>query len=107
MVGDHTVAELPQLVRQVLTTTTVNLVSTSTQSDLAARSDRLELPTTFFLDLDAFAGPLGLPLAHEPLTVGGPAYAAARTQLELSLVRRDVLRLPGARARAGGPRRAR
>ena len=43
------------------------------------------MPTTFFLDLDAFTGPLGLPLVPEPLTVSGPAYAAARTQLELHL----------------------
>lgn len=83
--ADGTVSGLPQLLRQVVTTTTVNLVSTSTQSDLVARSARLELPATFFLDLDAFAGPLGLPLTPEPLTVSGPAYAAARTQLELHL----------------------
>lgn len=85
MAADGTVSGLSQLLRQVLTTTTVNLVSTSTQSDLVARSDRLELPTTFFLDLDAFAGPLGLPLTPEPLTVSGPAYAAARAELELHL----------------------
>jgi hypothetical protein len=38
---------------------------------------------TFFLDLDAFLGPLQLPFEPPVLRVSGPAYAAARTALEL------------------------
>ncbi|MGH8904086.1 MAG: hypothetical protein ACRDYA_21000 [Egibacteraceae bacterium] len=79
------VARLPELMRQVLVTTTVNLVSAATQSDLVGQRPALELPTTFFVDLDAFLGPLELQFDPPILSVSGPAYAAARTALGLRL----------------------
>ncbi|MGH8929515.1 MAG: hypothetical protein ACRDZO_02465, partial [Egibacteraceae bacterium] len=80
-----TVARLPELMRQVLVTTTVNLVSTGTESHLVEQRPALALPTTFFLDLDAFLGPLGLLFDPPILRVGGPAYAAARSALGIRL----------------------
>ncbi len=92
--ADGTVTALPELLRQVLTTTTVNLVSSVAESTTVARLDRLELPMTFFLDVDAFAGPLGMTPPAAP-TVAGPAYDAARTQLELHLDDGAGFRRPG------------
>lgn len=92
---DGTVERLPELMRQVLTTTTVNLVSAAAESATVAGLDRLPLPSTFFLDVDAFTDRLGLDPPANALTVAGPAYDAARTSLELHLDDGAGFRRPG------------
>lgn len=52
---------LPEFMRQVLATTTVNLTTSPQQSALLAPGDILRLPTTFFLNADSLIDDLALP----------------------------------------------
>ncbi|CAM3117436.1 hypothetical protein [Skermania piniformis] len=97
MIGpDRRLADLPAALRQVLTTTTVNLVSTAVESSRVRLLPALDLPLSFFLDADALLGPLGVPLDPVPTPhVSGAAYADAVVELELRLDDGAGFRQPG------------
>lgn len=64
--GDGTVEHPNHLLRQLFTSTTVNLAGTSTQSATVARDSRdLVLPMGFWLNADALINDLGLPVSVE------------------------------------------
>ena len=86
--------------RQLLTTTTVNLVSSSIAGSLTATSDEIDLPVTFFLDKDGLERCLG-ELTGEPapppqkVTVDGRTYADVSEELGLHVVDTAEQRIPG------------
>ncbi|MFE2124228.1 hypothetical protein ACFW9U_26685 [Rhodococcus aetherivorans] len=83
--ADHRVTELPQLARQLVTTTTVNLVSSDQQSSVLA-GNTLRLPLTFFLDFDTLVGVLGLELDPQRApTVDGDRYLRALRRVGVRL----------------------
>lgn len=60
--------------RQVLQTTTVNLVSSSRQSNHVADDEQMDLPVTFFLNSEAFLDYIELDPDISPITVSGKSY---------------------------------
>lgn len=85
---DGTLTEAPFFFRQVLETTTVNLVTTDQVSHLIGDEDEITLPITFFLDSDGLLDTVGL----EPEI--GNVRAPGRLYRE-SLARYDVHRTDG------------
>ena len=83
------------LLRQVLTTTTVNLASTDTESARAAGGAPLRLPSTFFFNLDALE-PLGVPVPDAvPVIRDGTLYAEVLEELDFQLADGGGFRRPG------------
>ncbi|MGW0846543.1 hypothetical protein ACWD26_41740 [Streptomyces sp. NPDC002787] len=77
VVDNGMVVHPDRLLRQLFTTTTVNLASTSTQSATVASGGRdLTPPLGFWLNADALLNDLGLPVSVETApTVPAPLYA--------------------------------
>lgn len=82
---DGKVAQVTSILEQILDTTSVNLVSASVESKLVDKATALNLPPTFFVDVDAFSGVLGLP-APSALAVSGENYLEAIDKFEVALV---------------------
>ncbi len=80
-----TVADVPQLMRQVLETTTVNLVTSDSESHLVQPQDRVRLPITFFFNSDALIERIGLqPRIRRP-AVSGQLYLESLQDYEFRL----------------------
>jgi hypothetical protein len=67
-------ADVPLFLRQVLETTTVNLVSSSQESGQITDDDQLVLPTSFFLNAEALLDFVGLEPDISPVSVEGRLY---------------------------------
>ncbi|WP_189786664.1 hypothetical protein [Streptomyces capitiformicae] len=81
VVADGMVAHPDHLLRQLFTSTTVNLASTSTQSATVTSGGRdLPLPLGFWLNADALLNDLGLPVGMETVpTAPASLYADSLT----------------------------
>lgn len=75
---------LPEFMRHVLGTDTVNLVSSSAESSAVQPEDRVPLPVTFFLNADALVNELGL-APPRPLTVPGSLYLKCLDRYDVHL----------------------
>lgn len=84
------------LLRQLCTTTTVNLASSDKESRLLAASpgDRLIVPPSFWLNVDLLLNTLEIPADFDPPAVPAPLYAASLDTHKYALVQQDI-RLPG------------
>src|SRR5215217_4384518 len=78
-------ANIPQLLRQVLETTTVNLASSMQQSAGITNESELTLPPTFFLNTVALLDTLGLAPDIAPIRVPGRLYRAALARYDFAL----------------------
>ena len=77
------------LLRQLFTTTTVNLTSTLTESAaITADSENLVLPLGFWLDNDALLDDLGLPVGVAPPAVSPSRYLDSLNTFEFRLEER-------------------
>lgn len=86
--ADGTVKQVPQLLRQLVETTTVNLTSTGSRSGAVAPEDTLALPPTFFVDADTLSESLQLP-APQAFPVSGQIYRDSLAQFEFALIDGD------------------
>ncbi|HEV7879404.1 hypothetical protein [Bradyrhizobium sp.] len=93
--GDGTLRDVPFFLRQLLESTTVNLVSAAKQSALVRDEERLSLPTTFFLNSDAFIDEIGLEPGIAPVTVSGAFYRTSLTRYGFALTDGQGYRQPG------------
>ena len=76
---------LPEFMRQVLTTTTVNLTSSPTSNAKLPTAAMVPLPITFFLNTDALVELLGLePDIHVP-QVSGAVYRAMLPRFDVAV----------------------
>jgi hypothetical protein len=91
--ADGKLARVVPLLEQLFTTTSVNLTSTGKESRAMEKATSIGLPGSFFVDVDAFSGPLGLP-APPALTITGDAYLVALAKFDVALVDGDF-RQPG------------
>lgn len=91
--ADGTVRQIPFLLRQLFETTSVNLVSSFTQSSRIDAGSQVDLPKTFFYDADSLTDTLQL-VAPPALNVSGAHYMAARDALQTALVAGDFVQ-PG------------
>ncbi len=73
-IRDGVLYDARTFLRQLLTTTTVNLASTSVESRRVATHDSLTLPRTFFTDSDAFENVLELELDLPEIRIDSVAY---------------------------------
>lgn len=81
---DGTVENVPQLLRQLFETTTVNLISSTTQSRAVDPAGLVDLPATFFVDVDALTNTLQL--ASPPaFAIAGQAYLDLLQRFEVAL----------------------
>lgn len=85
--ADGTVRQVPFLLRQLFETTTVNLVSSFSESRIVEASRAVDLPRSFFADTDSFTA-VGLALPPG-LQTPGSHYLAARDGLDTALVADD------------------
>jgi len=92
--SDHTITHVPWFLRQLLDTTTVNLVSSTRESQAITPTTTVDVPLTFFLNSDAFLNRLQLNPTITPPTVSGAFYQASLTQFDFSLTA-DGFRQPG------------
>lgn len=77
---------LPEFLRQVLTTSTINLTSTAQEFRVVAvPGRRLRLPLTFFLDSDSLINVLAFEPEITVPEIAGQHYAAALAQLDVHL----------------------
>jgi hypothetical protein len=83
--ADGKLARVTPIVEQLFTTTSVNLTSSSVESRTVEATTQLSLPASFFVDVDALSGPLGLP-APPALNIAGKAYLEALAKFEVALV---------------------
>jgi len=87
MIGaDGTIRNLPLLLRQLFTTTTVNLASTKTQRSIVTSSTNMLLPLTFFVNREALFDRLRLDPGVPVPRVSGAFYLAAEGNFQLALV---------------------
>jgi hypothetical protein len=84
--ADGTVSGVPLLMRQVLETTTVNLVSSDQESHLVQKDSRLRLPTAFFFDRDALLNRIELDPQIDPISVEGRLYLDSLERYDFALV---------------------
>ncbi|MGI8805033.1 MAG: hypothetical protein ACR2IN_04995 [Thermoleophilaceae bacterium] len=82
------VADPRRIVEQVVTTPTVNLTTSNTASGAVTTGDAVDLPATFFLDVDALCGPQLDLEPPPPFAVSGEHYLAALAQFRSALVDR-------------------
>jgi len=83
--ADGTVEHVPELLVQLLDTTTINIVSSPQVSSTVEPDDRVVLPTTFFVDSDTLAESLRLP-APPKFTVLGQTYLDTLERFDVALV---------------------
>jgi hypothetical protein len=85
---DGRVTDLDRLLRQLCTTTTVNLASSATASSTVVRTPAkpLTLPLGFWLNADSLLDDLGIPARFLPLSVEGQRYLDSLTRYEFALV---------------------
>jgi hypothetical protein len=69
-----TITDLPAAFRQIVDTSTVNLVSSAVSRKALERAAEITLPITFFFNADALAGTLELEPAVKRPAVPGPVY---------------------------------
>jgi hypothetical protein len=95
-VSGGTVANAGWLLRQLCTTTTVNLASTDVASAAALADPALPLtlPLGFWLNADALLDVLGIPADFAPPRVPGPLYADRLRHYEFAL-QEGTYRRPG------------
>lgn len=79
-VKDGSITGLPEFMRQVLETTTVNLVSSPVANDALTATSSVRLPLTFFLAADALVDVLGLNPDITVPQVAGDTYQAMLTR---------------------------
>ncbi len=77
------------LLRQVLTTTTANLVTSDRESRLISADDDLVLPHTFFLNTEALLDRIGLSPDITAISVKGRPYLGSLEKYEFKLMDRD------------------
>ena len=80
---DGTLTEVPGFLRQVLETTTVNLVTTDRVSHLIGDADEITLPLTFFLDTDRLLDTVGLEPEIDNVRVSGRLYRESLTRFDV------------------------
>jgi len=73
------------LMRQLLDTTTVNLATSVQRSKQITEDKTLTLPTTFFVNLEAFENVLALELDFSPVSVSGKFYRESLIKYDFSL----------------------
>lgn len=83
--ADGKLARVVPVLEQLFTTTSVNLTSTGQESGAVEKGTSINLPGSFFVDLDALSGALGLP-APPALTVTGEAYLTGLATFDVALV---------------------
>jgi hypothetical protein len=83
---DGTVSGVPLLMRQVLETTTINLVSSDQESHLVQEDSQLRLPTSFFFDRDALLNRIDLDPQIDPIGVEGRLYLESLERYDFALV---------------------
>jgi hypothetical protein len=79
-----TVSRPRQIMEQILDTPTVNLATTHIESRALSPSDRLDLPTTFFVDSEGLSDILGLD-PPPAFTVTGKIYARCLDKFEVRM----------------------
>jgi hypothetical protein len=85
-ITDQKADDVDTVLRQLFETTTVNFVSSATESRTIEASSKVELPPSFFLDTDALVnGPLDLS-APPDLSVAGSDYLAILDEFDVALV---------------------
>jgi hypothetical protein len=82
---DGLIDKVPTLLRQLFTTTTVNLASSETASATVVPGSKVALPATFFVDSDLLVGPLKL-AAPPPFVVPGEVYLDTLQTFDVALV---------------------
>lgn len=87
-------SDVPQFFRQLVETTTVNLVSSPERSGLVQDDTSLVLPTTFFLNTEALLDIVGLDPEIAPISVPGNLYRESLARYEFALTD-GSFRLPG------------
>jgi len=86
--GDGGFADPRRVLEQIVTSPTANLVTSSSESAAVKADDRLVLPSTFFVDLDALSGKLGL-AAPPDFSVSGADYLASLDDFGFALTDGD------------------
>lgn len=82
---DGTISDVPYLMRQVLETTTVNLISSESRSGLIRNDSTLQLPLTFFLNRDTLLDEIGLEPDIDNITVVGGLYLESLERYDFAL----------------------
>jgi hypothetical protein len=82
---DGTLMDVPSFFRQMLETTTVNLVTADQVSRLIRDEDQITLPITFFLNTDALLDVAGLEPDIERIRVPGHLYRASLDRFQFHL----------------------
>jgi hypothetical protein len=72
--------------RQVLDTTTINLISADIESSQVQDDMSFQLPSTFFLNADALLGEIGLQPDISPIRVSGQFYRGSLRRYDFALV---------------------
>lgn len=83
------VENLHPILEQLFVTTTINLVSSGRQSQTIQPEEPVGLPPSFFVDVDALSGKLGL-AAPPAFEVSGQFYLDALKRFEVALVHDKV-----------------
>src|SRR5436190_5437242 len=84
-IRDGTLTRLPEFMRQVLETTTVNLASSPTSYPALAAAARVPLPLTFFINADALLNVLDLDPGVAPPSVDAAIYRDALRHFQVGL----------------------
>lgn len=79
------ISGVPYLMRQILETTSVNLVSSDIESHLVQEDTRLRLPITFFLNADALLDRIGLEPDIGNIVVDGRLYRESLRRYDFAL----------------------
>jgi hypothetical protein len=87
---------LPEFFRQVLETTTVNLVSSFREYRTLATGGTVDLPLPFFFNTDLFLGELEIEAEFEPPTVSAELYRSSLERFDVHLADGSgTFRFPG------------
>lgn len=96
--ADGTIEHPERLLRHLLTTTTINLTSSSTESaaTVADPAAEIDLPLTFWEHNELLIDTLGIPLSEDivPPTLNGMRYGEVLTRYDVAL-QQDRFRRPG------------
>ena len=82
--GDGVIARPSRIVRQIVDTPTVNIITSHTEGRAGALSDVVDLPQTFFIDSEGLTEILGLH-APPPFEVTGKIYAESLRRFSFRL----------------------